>query len=260
MDPSILRETSQEVHDEYVKRFDKLPAFAPCDNKAAPAPPQKTVPPQEAAAGSLADKPQTADSSEANRQSGETAAGPLPEPPQQQQRSEQQAGEKLQPAAVAQRDKPEDETEKDNTKIDQILAAMKNSSAVKMDIPQIDLGQEGITFIESDVDEYNVTLFCGAVALMSNRDEYRDTRYICVGSLCSRDPSMQIIAFQEFQVVLAPQAVCVIKEFEDMLWLSRSYKFRDRCMKSTPGSTSVLERKARLAAHRRVPLLPVPPS
>ena len=35
VDPSILRETSPEVHDEYLKKFDRLPAFAPANKPSA---------------------------------------------------------------------------------------------------------------------------------------------------------------------------------------------------------------------------------
>ena len=244
MDPSILRETSQEVHDEYVKRFDKLPAFAPCDNKAAPAPPQKTVPPQEAAAGSLADKPQTADSSEANRQSGETAAGPLPEPPQQQQRSEQQAGEKLQPAAVAQRDKPEDETEKDNTKIDQILAAMKNSSAVKMDIPQIDDGKTSFVFIEETllvpgVEGYLVASDGSVHALT------QELFIVNIGnlkksgsqSLSQEDNMLKCLHWGDFQIVLAEQSgLSIYQDLTKRVWSNPALKPRAYLIEGTARS------------------------
>ncbi len=58
-------------------------------------------------------------------------------------------------------DEPEDDIERDNNKINQIVAAVKNSSAIKLDI-----------------------LFSGAASFMSSQDKHVETRFFCVGSSC----------------------------------------------------------------------------
>jgi hypothetical protein len=81
-------------------------------------------------------------------------------------------------------DKPENDTETDNTKIDQILAKVKNSVAEKVDIPGIEYDEEGVTFIESDVDELNVTLHYAAICMLTKENKLRDTKHICVSTIC----------------------------------------------------------------------------
>jgi hypothetical protein len=181
VDPSILRETSQEVHDEYIKRFDKLPAFSPANNPGAAAGRQPNERLETLPAGRMGGEQAQSRAVELNRQRMQQTMNQFQEMLGLQAFNDEEADFPLD-EHVSAPDEPENETEKDSAKIEQILAAVKNSSAAKMDIPQIDLGQDGITFIESDVDEYNLTLFCGAVAMMSNQDKLRDTRYICVGT------------------------------------------------------------------------------
>ena len=184
VDPSILRETSPEVHDEYLKKFDRLPAFAPANKPSAVAGQQPARPssiqngvfvavPQDIAA------PRTPQQMEEINRNMKKFTDMIMMPFSDDEDPEFPLAEH-----VAGPDEPEDDIERDNNKINQIVAAVKNSSAIKLDIPQIDLGQEGITFIESDVDEYTLTLFSGAASFMSSQDKHVETRFFCVGSSC----------------------------------------------------------------------------
>jgi hypothetical protein len=51
---------------------------------------------------------------------------------------------------------------------------------------------------------------------------------------------MQVISFQEYQVVLSPERVALIKEHGDMVWQSKYYAFRYLCMSSSRLSRSIL--------------------
>ncbi len=44
---------------------------------------------------------------------------------------------------------------------------------------------------------------------------------------------MQFITYQEYQIVLTPELVGMIKEYEDLVWASKFYKFSSLCMKSS---------------------------
>jgi len=48
-----------------------------------------------------------------------------------------------------------------------------------------------------------------------------------------QDPCMQFITYQEYQIVLTPELVGMIKEYEDLVWASKFYKFSSLCMKSS---------------------------
>jgi hypothetical protein len=179
VDPNILKETSQEVHDEYLKQFGMLPA-----SKTNPSPTQAQdrIPmdsPIIPTGMSMRETVVIMNSEQMEKQlnqlfnmmpSGyddldEDAVFPLAE-------------------HFSLEDKPENDTETDNTKIDQILAKVKNSVAEKVDIPGIEYGEEGVTFIESDVDELNVTLHYAAICMLTKENKLRDTKHICVSTFC----------------------------------------------------------------------------
>ena len=47
------------------------------------------------------------------------------------------------------------------------------------------------------------------------------------------DTCMQIISYEEYQVVLAADMVCVLKEYDDMVWSSKFYKFKATAWQGT---------------------------
>jgi hypothetical protein len=172
VNPSVLRETSQEVHDEYVKKFGKLPDFKSPESGAGGA---------QATGNGLKQQPNAP---------GVRSATEVKRIQATMDRFTEMLNAAFEeddaefPLAehVSKPDEPEDVIEQDNTKIDQILAAVNSSSAVKLNIPEIEDGNDGVTYIEQDVDEYNVSLFKGSVAMVSKDDKCRDVTDLCVGT------------------------------------------------------------------------------
>ena len=176
MDPNILKETSQEVHDEYLKQFGKLPASKTNPSPTQPQPMDPTIIPTSMSIRETVFVMGREQMEEQLNQLFNMVPGGYDDLDE----------DAVFPLAehFSLEDKPENDTETDNTKIDQILAKVKNSVAEKVDIPGIEYGEEGVTFIESDVDELNVTLHNAAICMLTKENKLRDTKDICVSTIC----------------------------------------------------------------------------
>ena len=229
MDPNILKETSQEVHDEYLKQLNSLPAFNQNEKsqKGSVKPPAGL---SHVTTRELTRKEQEVDLSDVNKKNDQNFANP---PPDQKQEQSKHAEESPAPPP-SKPDKPENDTETDNTKIDQILAKVKNSVAEKVDIPGIEDGKSTVTFIEATllvpgIDGYLIASD-GSVHALTH-----DLSIVNLGSLKTLGPQsikkddhiLKCLHWGDFQIVLAEQSgLTIYKDLTTRLWSNAGLKPR----------------------------------
>ncbi len=177
VDPSILRETSPE------------------------APPLNGLP--HASTGEAAPKEQINSDTSQVKQRGETAA----QPQSDTKRDQKSRAEGKTP--VSKPVEPEDDIERDNNKINQIVAAVKNSSAIKLDI-----------LMCSDGSVHALT----EEAAVINIGSLKTTAADCLGR---DDHLLKCLHWGDFQIVLAEDSgLSIYQDLTKRIWTCAKLKPR----------------------------------